>query len=68
MISGGEACDDGNATSGDGCDNNCTATACGNGVATIVISRWEGELDAEALHKTMAHPIAVGEEMERVRA
>ena len=30
----GEACDDGNATSGDGCDANCTVTACGNGIAT----------------------------------
>ena len=29
----------------------------GNGVATIVISRWEGELDTKALHDTMAHPI-----------
>jgi len=36
----------------------------GNGVATVVISRWEGELDADKLHATMAHPIAVGEEME----
>src|SRR6478735_2024045 len=36
----------------------------GNGVATIVISRWEGELDVNALHDTMAHPIAVGEELE----
>jgi aerobic C4-dicarboxylate transport protein len=36
----------------------------GNGVATIVISRWEGELDTKALHDTMAHPIIVGEEME----
>jgi aerobic C4-dicarboxylate transport protein len=36
----------------------------GNGVATVVISRWEGELDVDALHETMAHPIAVGEEME----
>jgi aerobic C4-dicarboxylate transport protein len=36
----------------------------GNGVATIVISRWEGELDADKLHQTMAHPITVGEEME----
>jgi aerobic C4-dicarboxylate transport protein len=36
----------------------------GNGVATIVISRWEGELDVKALHDTMAHPITVGEEME----
>jgi aerobic C4-dicarboxylate transport protein len=40
----------------------------GNGVATIVISRWEGELDAKALHDTMAHPITVGEEMERLAA
>ena len=36
----------------------------GNGVATIVIRRWEGELDTEKLHETMAHPIRVGEEME----
>jgi len=36
----------------------------GNGVATVVISRWEGELDVDALHDTMAHPITVGEEME----
>ncbi|MCX7319143.1 MAG: cation:dicarboxylase symporter family transporter, partial [Hyphomicrobiales bacterium] len=38
----------------------------GNGVATIVISRWEGELDADKLHAAMAHPIAFGEEMESV--
>jgi aerobic C4-dicarboxylate transport protein len=36
----------------------------GNGVATIVISRWEGELDAEMLNQTMAHPLRIGEEME----
>ena len=36
----------------------------GNGVATVVISRWEGELDADKLHETMAHPVAIGEEME----
>jgi cysteine-rich repeat protein len=30
----GELCDDGNATNGDGCDNNCTPTACGNGILT----------------------------------
>ncbi len=36
----------------------------GNGVATVVISRWEGELDADALHETMAHPVRVGEELE----
>ena len=36
----------------------------GNGVATVVISRWEGELDTDKLRETMAHPITVGEEME----
>ena len=36
----------------------------GNGVATIVISCWEGELDVDKLHETMAHPITVGEELE----
>ncbi len=40
----------------------------GNGVATVVISRWEGELDKEALRKTMAHPIDLGEEFERQAA
>src|SRR3954470_8303553 len=40
----------------------------GNGVATIVISRWEGELDKEKLHDTMAHPIELGEEFERQAA
>jgi len=36
----------------------------GNGVACIVISRWEHELDVERLNKAMAHPIALGEELE----
>ncbi|MEA2987646.1 MAG: aerobic C4-dicarboxylate transport protein [Alphaproteobacteria bacterium] len=36
----------------------------GNGVATVVISRWEGELDAARLHDAMAHPIALGEALE----
>jgi len=36
----------------------------GNGVATIVISRWEGELDADKLHATMKHPVTAGEELE----
>src|SRR4030088_2195668 len=36
----------------------------GNGVATVVISRWEGELDVEQLNKVMAHPVAFGEELE----
>jgi aerobic C4-dicarboxylate transport protein len=40
----------------------------GNGVATIVISRWENELDVKKLHETMAHPITVGEEMEELPA
>jgi aerobic C4-dicarboxylate transport protein len=36
----------------------------GNGVATVVISRWEGELDTDKLHEAMAHPVTVGEELE----
>jgi aerobic C4-dicarboxylate transport protein len=37
----------------------------GNGVATIVISRWESELDAGKLHEAMAHPIDIGAIVER---
>ena len=40
----------------------------GNGVATIVISRWEGELDRDQLHAALAHPVDFGEEMEREAA
>ncbi|GEO99076.1 dicarboxylate/amino acid:cation symporter [Methylobacterium haplocladii] len=32
----------------------------GNGVATVVVSRWEGELDREKLRQVMEHPIAIG--------
>ncbi|HEY4039564.1 MAG TPA: dicarboxylate/amino acid:cation symporter [Burkholderiaceae bacterium] len=37
----------------------------GNGVATVVISRWERELNRDELKSAMAHPIALGEELER---
>ena len=36
----------------------------GNGVACVVISISEGELDREALHETMAHPLEIGESLE----
>jgi aerobic C4-dicarboxylate transport protein len=36
----------------------------GNGVACVVISLSEGELDKEALHETMAHPLQIGEALE----
>jgi aerobic C4-dicarboxylate transport protein len=36
----------------------------GNGVACIVISRSEGELDKDKLHETMAHSIELGEALE----
>jgi aerobic C4-dicarboxylate transport protein len=36
----------------------------GNGVACVVISLSEGELDKKALHDTMAHPIQLGEALE----
>jgi hypothetical protein len=36
----------------------------------MVVSRWEGELNADQLHAVMAHPVEahpveIGEEMER---
>jgi aerobic C4-dicarboxylate transport protein len=37
----------------------------GNGVATIVVSRWEGELDRARLHEAMVHPVTLGEALER---
>jgi aerobic C4-dicarboxylate transport protein len=36
----------------------------GNGVATIVISRWENELDPVKLRDALAHPIDFGEAVE----
>jgi Na+/H+-dicarboxylate symporter len=36
----------------------------GNGVACVVISRSENELDVDKLHEAMANPIELGEEME----
>jgi len=36
----------------------------GNGVATVVISMWEGELDRGKLHDALAHPVAYGEQLE----
>ena len=36
----------------------------GNGVATVVISAWEGELDREKLNLAMAHPVALGDRIE----
>jgi aerobic C4-dicarboxylate transport protein len=33
----------------------------GNGVATIVVGRWEGSLDRDKLNAAMAHPIELGE-------
>lgn len=36
----------------------------GNGVATVVISRWERELDRDELNAAMAHPVDLGEALE----
>ena len=32
----------------------------GNGVACVVVSRWEGELDVAKLNEVMANPISIG--------
>jgi aerobic C4-dicarboxylate transport protein len=37
----------------------------GNGLATIVISRWEGELHRDELNAAMVHPVDLGESLER---
>ena len=37
----------------------------GNGVATVVISRWERELDTQQLREAMRHPVELGEVLER---
>src|SRR5438552_14962479 len=36
----------------------------GNGVATVVVSLWENELDRSKLEAAMAHPVALGEALE----
>jgi aerobic C4-dicarboxylate transport protein len=36
----------------------------GNGIATLVISRWERELDRDELKAAMAHPVDLGEALE----
>ncbi len=36
----------------------------GNGVATIVVSAWERELDRDKLRNALAHPVAVGDLVE----
>ncbi|MFI5095409.1 MAG: C4-dicarboxylate transporter DctA [Candidatus Acidiferrum sp.] len=33
----------------------------GNGVATIVVSRWQGELDTAKMHEILANPVENGE-------
>ena len=33
----------------------------GNGVATLVVAKWEGELDMDKLRTAMAHPVAAGD-------
>jgi aerobic C4-dicarboxylate transport protein len=38
----------------------------GNGVATIVVSRWEGELDRGRLNAAMMHPVEFDEALEAV--
>ena len=36
----------------------------GNGVATVVVSNWEGELDRDKLNAAMSRPVAVGDAVE----
>jgi aerobic C4-dicarboxylate transport protein len=36
----------------------------GNGIATLVVSRWERQLNPETLKTVLAHPVAIGEQIE----
>src|SRR5437764_787995 len=40
----------------------------GNGVATLVVSRWEGELDRDKLNAALDRPVTLGEEVRREAA
>jgi len=40
----------------------------GNGVATVVVSRWEGELDRDKLNAALDRPVTLGEETRREAA
>jgi len=40
----------------------------GNGVATVVVSRWEGELDRDKLNAALDRPVTLGEEVRREAA
>jgi len=40
----------------------------GNGVATVVVSRWEGELDRDKLNAALDRPVTLGEEARREAA
>jgi hypothetical protein len=48
-MAGQEGCDDGNPDEGDGCDTNCTVTACGNGIATAGEDCDDGDGDDDNL-------------------
>jgi cysteine-rich repeat protein len=41
----GEGCDDGNTVDDDGCDSNCTPTACGNGILTSAEDCDDGNMN-----------------------
>ncbi|MBI2083622.1 MAG: DUF4215 domain-containing protein [Deltaproteobacteria bacterium] len=52
-----EICDDGNAVDGDGCDLNCTATSCGNGIRTAGEACDDGDsVDTDACRNNCTLP------------
>jgi cysteine-rich repeat protein len=54
----GEECDDGNAVNGDGCDNNCTITRCGNGVVTLgEVCDDANTVDGDGCNNTCTRPV-----------
>lgn len=61
-----EACDDGNYTSGDGCDSNCTTTACGNGVLSPGETCDDGNAASDDACKSDCTPNLCGDGVVRI--
>jgi len=69
-VASGEGCDDGNVVDGDGCDRNCSVSACGNGVRAANEECDDGNVEPgdgcsascsiEAAPRAFAWPVFVG--------
>ncbi|MBL4634521.1 MAG: hypothetical protein JKY56_11650, partial [Kofleriaceae bacterium] len=64
VINVNETCDDGDEINGDGCDNNCTITACGNGIETNAEACDDGRDCSDGTSCTdAAECVGIGDEL-----